>query len=333
MSPPVDGEEVWRPAASLALIRYRASILATIRRFFAGREVLEVETPILSHTTVTDPNIDSFTSLYEGPGQSGVPELYLQTSPEYAMKRLLAAGSGAIYQVCKVFRQAEWGALHNPEFTMLEWYRPGFDCYQLMTEVEALMLNLNADTICFKETKYYSYSDIFQKYLGFDPIQVKCSTLVQCAKDNHLIVEGLNLDDRDAWLDVIFSHLIQPQMTIGCLIFITDYPISQAALAQASGTDDRFAQRFELFFNGVELANGYNELTDAAILLSRFERNQAQRLQLNKVPVAIDYRLLSALNDGFPQCAGVALGVDRVIMLLAKEKNIADVIAFPINRA
>ena len=325
--------DAWRPAASLALIRYRATILKKLRRFFDERNVLEVETPILSSATVTDPNIDSFTTRYEGPGQLDIPELYLQTSPEYAMKRLLAAGSGAIFQICKVFRQAERGSLHNPEFTMLEWYRPGYDHCQLMAEIDELVRSLSTESKLFEASKYYTYSEVFQNQLGIDPIQVKSEVLIQCAKDNHLSVEGLAIDDRNAWLDLVFSHLVQPQLTMNSLVFITDYPIAQAALAKASNNDSRTAQRFELFFNGVELANGYNELTDASILKHRFESDQQQRMRINKPPIPIDFRLLHALESGFPQCAGVAVGLDRLIMVLAKEKNIGNVIAFPINRA
>jgi len=327
-----DGD-TWRPAASLALIRYRATILKNIRRFFSERDVLEVETPILSSATVTDPNIDSFTTRYEGPGQANIPELYLQTSPEYAMKRLLAAGSGAIYQICKVFRQAEWGSLHNPEFTMLEWYRPGYDHYQLMAEIESLIRGLSTDSNFFEATETLTYSKIFQRHLGLDPLRMTCVELIQCARDNHLKVEGLATDDRDAWLDLAFSHLIQPRLRPNHLVFITDYPITQAALAKASNDDDRVAQRFELFFNGVELANGYNESTDASLLKQRFECDQQHRQQLKKPAIPIDFRLLQALDNGLPPCSGVAVGLDRLIMVLIKEKNIGNVIAFPINRA
>ena len=332
MSKLADGD-TWRPVASLALIRYRATLLKKIRHYFNERDVLEVETPILSSTTVTDPNIDSFTTDYMGPGYLNIPKLYLHTSPEYAMKRMLAAGSGAIYQICKVFRQAEWGSLHNPEFTMLEWYRPDYGQYQLMAEIDELVRSLNDETFHIAETEYYTYSDVFQKYLGIDLMGIKNEDLIQCARDNHLKVEGLVVSDRDAWLDLVFSHLIQPKLTTNSLVFITDYPISQAALAQASNEDNRFAQRFELFFNGVELANGYNELTDASILMSRFKRDQQQRMQLNKAPIPIDMRLLKAIHSGFPQCSGVAMGLDRLIMVLANEKNIENIIAFPINRA
>jgi len=332
ISKSADGE-LWRPAASLASIRHRATLLKIIRQYFEERNVLEVETPILSSATVTDPNIDSFTTDYVGPGHLNIPKLYLHTSPEYAMKRLLAAGSGAIYQICKVFRQAEWGSLHNPEFTMLEWYRPGFDHYQLMTELDELVRALNAENTPLAETEYYTYSEVFQKYLTIDPMHIKNEDLIQCARDNHLSVEGLAIDDRDAWLDLVFSHIIQPQLKSNRLIFITDYPISQAALANVSSENNQFAQRFELFFNGVELANGYNELADASILMSRFESDQQQRMERNKPAIAIDMHLLNAINNGFPQCSGVAVGLDRLIMVLTHEKNIENVIAFPINRA
>ena len=332
MSKSTDGD-TWRPAATLASIRRRATLLKKIRQYFDERNVLEVETPVLTSGTVTDPNIDSFTTEYLGPGYLNIPKLYLHTSPEYAMKRLLAAGSGAIYQICKVFRQAEWGSLHNPEFTMLEWYRPGFDHYELMGELDELVRTLNAGSIPLAETEYFTYSEAFQKTLGMDLAKVKNEDLIRCTRDNHLSVEGLDVDDRDAWLDMLFSHLIQPQLKSNRLVFITDYPISQAALANVCSEDNQFAQRFELFFNGVELANGYNELADAAILMSRFESDQQKRMVLNKPPIAIDMRLLNAINNGFPQCSGVAVGLDRLIMVLANEKNIENVIAFPINRA
>ncbi|MCW8885155.1 MAG: EF-P lysine aminoacylase EpmA, partial [Motiliproteus sp.] len=240
----------WQPSAGLDQIRARAELYRTVREFFSERQVLEVETPILSAAAVADPHLDPLRSSYRGPGQQGL-QLFLQTSPEYPMKRLLAAGSGPIYQICKSFRNGESGRRHNPEFTMLEWYRPGFDDRQLMAEVEALLL-----AVCgCSSARYISYRQLFIEHLQIDPHPADAMQLQKIAQQ-HLDID-LQLDDRDGWLDLLFSHLIEPRLQQATFVF--DYPETQAALAQVCEDEAgvKVARRFELFVQGIELANGY----------------------------------------------------------------------------
>ncbi|MEH6626982.1 MAG: elongation factor P--(R)-beta-lysine ligase [Motiliproteus sp.] len=318
----------WRPSASLQLIRQRAQLYRAIRAFFAVREVMEVDTPVLSAAAVSDPYLQPMCSEFQGPGQNQGLPLFLQTSPEYAMKRLLAAGSGAIYQLAKSFRNGESGRRHNPEFCMLEWYRPGFDAQQLMVEVEALLLEVAG---CGPAVKL-SYRQAFQQYLGIDPHPATAAQLQALAVER-LDVDDMALEDRDAWLDLLFSHLIEPELQQPT--FIYDYPASQAALAQVSVDDSGalVARRFELFINGLELANGYLELVDAAEQASRFAGDQLKRQQMGLVPLPTDHHLVAALQAGMPDCAGVALGVDRLLMLISGCTHIDEVLPFPVSRA
>lgn len=307
--------------ASLDVIKKRAELLRQIRAFFYAREVLEVDTPAFSVAANTDPNIESFSAKYTGPGDADI--LYLHTSPEFAMKRLLAAGSGSIFQLCKVFRNGETGRLHNPEFTMLEWYRPGFDAHQLMREVAELI-----DVVLgVKEIKKTSYQQAFITHAGIDPLATDLSSLRECACQ-HGLENIVGMDDAqvDAWCDLLMDQVVVPGLGRG-RVFIYDYPASQAALAKISVTDPRVAERFELFIDGVEMANGFHELTDALEQRQRFEleNNQRNRAGLAKMP--IDENLLAALESGLPECAGVALGIDRLLMIAAAQQSISAVTA------
>ncbi len=324
----------WQPSATLDALKQRAALMGRLRCFFAAKGVLEVETPLLSAAGTTDPQIHSFETCYTGPGAVQGRPLYLATSPEFAMKRLLAAGSGSIYQVCKAFRQGEAGHLHNPEFTMLEWYRPGFDHFQLMDEVEALVTELAAGRLPAVHAKRTTYAELFWRHFGLEPHTASAETLARCAADFPALA-GISGLDRDGWLDLLMSHIIQPRLGQECLTFVYHYPASQAALArirQSSADTPAVAERFELFYQGVELANGFHELTDAGEQRARFERDLLQRRAQNLPPVPIDERLLTALDD-MPPCAGVALGLDRLLLMFNGLTRLSDVIAFPFVRA
>ncbi len=323
----------WQPAATLQILQRRAALLARTRDFFAARDVLEVETPVLSRAANTDPQIESFTTAFSGPGTSQGRQLYLHTSPEFPMKRLLAAGSGAIYQICKVFRQGEAGRYHNPEFTLLEWYRPGFNHHQLMDEVEQLVRLLLTRPDLGK-SEYLSYQQAFEQYAGLNPLQTDSTQLINCAEQHGLKgVTGLAEEDRDGWLNLLMSHVIQPQLGQQRLTFVFDYPASQAALARISPTNPLVAERFELFLQGVELANGFHELTDAAEQQRRFLKELQQRTHTGQPAIPMDENLLAALHHGLPDCAGVALGLDRLLMLACGASDISEVLSFPIERA
>ncbi|OMH38104.1 EF-P lysine aminoacylase EpmA [Motiliproteus sp. MSK22-1] len=317
----------WQPSASLKLIRKRAKLYRLIREFFAQRKVMEVDTPVLSAAAVSDPYLYPMRTEYQGPGTVNETPLYLQTSPEYPMKRLLAAGSGAIYQLAKAFRNGESGAMHNPEFCMLEWYRPGFNDHKLMDEVAALVQL----TIGCGRSEKLSYRELFQRYLDIDPHQATVAELKSVAEER--LELSTTMDDRDGWLNLLISHLIEPKLRQPT--FIYDYPASQAALARVE-TDSEgvaIARRFELYVGGVELANGYFELVDSTEQACRFEADQRHRQQLGIESLPTDHRLVEALEAGLPSCAGVALGVDRLLMLATGATHINEVMAFPLDRA
>jgi len=319
-----DEHSDWRPTASLEALQVRADTLASIRGFFAERGVLEVETPLLSAAAVTDVHLHSVACRLEEGDSSA---RFLQTSPEYAMKRLLAAGSGAIYQICKVFRAGERGHRHNPEFTMLEWYRPGWDHHRLMDEIDALlqaMLGVEAG-------ERISYGDAFRRHADLDP---------HAASDRELRSRVAALDvigvaelDRDDLLNLLLSHVVERRLGRGRPTFLIDYPASQAALARVRSGDPPVAERFEVFVDGLELANGFHELADPDEQRRRFEADLQERGRRGLPEIAVDERLLAALSSGLPDCAGVALGVDRLVMLRLGAGDIADVIAFPFERA
>jgi len=348
----VDKEINWRPTVSFENLRLRARVLSQIRQFFAQRDVLEVETPLMCHATVTDPFIDSFSLNSEGVNHSAEDPLYLQTSPEYAMKRLLAVGSGAIYQICKAFRRGELGAQHNPEFTILEWYRPGFDHHDLMAEVaELLSLVLGLRPSQFDK---FSYQDIFLEYLDVDPHRASCEQLQDIARRYGIDeIIGLEKVDKDTYLQLLMSDVIEPHLGLSQPAFVYDFPTSQAALARIRpgvlhdskrqianetsgmlhGAQAAVAERFEVYVQGVELANGFHELKDCDEQAERFSKDLAKRSSLKKELPPVDERFLAALQHGLPDCAGVAMGVDRLVMLAAKCDSLQDVMAFPVSLA
>lgn len=324
----------WQPAANLETLCLRARLLSSIRGFFERRGVLEVETPILSTAAVTDPNLASLTVRYTGPGAPHGRNLYLHTSPEFPMKRLLAAGSGSIYQICKVFRDGEAGRLHNPEFTMLEWYRVGFDHHALMDEVEALVTEMLHERTDLGPAERLTYRRAFREYAGIDPHEASVESLRECALGHGAeLAMGLEPDRRDAWLDLLLTHVVEPSLGDGRLTFLYDYPASQAALARVRTGDPPVAERFELYLGGVELANGFHELGDASEQQRRFQADNERRRAAGLPPVLIDERLLAALAHGLPDCAGVALGFDRLVMIAGRLRSIDEVLAFPILRA
>lgn len=323
-------QPLWQPRASLETLRLRADLMQRIRTFFSTRTVLEVETPVLSRAATVDPQIDSFSS------QGG---RWLQTSPEFAMKRLLAAGSGAIYQIARVFRIDESGRFHNPEFTMLEWYRPGFDHLRLIDECEALLAELGLRGPCARS----SYRDAFIRHAGVDPFLAARAALearcVVALGELPSMPSGndLGLDEsraRDFCLDLLMSHVVGPQLGRDGPEFLIDFPASQAALAKVCrDVDPPVAERFELFWHGIELANGFHELTDAAEQQQRFEADRARRIAGGRAAPPYDAQLIAALTHGLPACAGVAVGLDRLLMLMLGLPHIGDVLAFDDARA
>ncbi len=316
--------EHWQPAADLGILRQRAGLLSTIRRFFSDRGVLEVETPQLCSHGITDPAIEPF---IVADGAALARPRFLQTSPEYAMKRLLAAQSGPIYQIARAFRDGEAGARHNPEFSLLEWYRPGFDHHELMREVAALA----EACLGARQVEKYSYRQLFLERLAVDPFTASVAELEAVVRSH--LDPGDMAGERDLWLDLLMSHLLEPQLGAGTLCFIYDYPDSQAALAQVvSAGDVSVGQRFELYAEGMELANGYCELTDATQQRQRFERDNALRRERGQPERPLDEYLLAAMAHGLPNCSGVALGVDRLLMLMTGASSIQDVLAFDWQR-
>jgi lysyl-tRNA synthetase class 2 len=325
---------VWMPACSPEVLRLRAGLLAAIRRYFAERGVLEVETPLLCGTGVTDPNLHAFTTRFRLAGERQGRELYLQTSPEFAMKRLLAAGSGSIYQICKAFRNEESGRHHNPEFTLLEWYRVGFSLSDLMDEVNELFTALCGGTMPLPASERFTYSDIFRRHLGLDPLGAGIADFAEVAAGRGLPeAEALCGGDRAVWLDLLFSHFVQPQLGRGRVSFVYDYPASLPSLARKSLADPRVVARVEVFLAGLELGNGFHELADAEEQEARFEVDLASRRERGLPLPPKDECLLAALRAGFPDCSGVAIGVDRLLMVLSGMGSIGEVLAFPIDRA
>ena len=317
----------WRPTASLDALKSRAAMLAAARQFFAERGVLEVETPVLSAAAVSDPQIESLATRVAG---IAAP-LYLCTSPEHAMKRLLAAGSGDIYQICKVFRDAERGRWHNPEFTLLEWYRLGFDDVALMSEVEALIRALLAPHRKLQPAERLSYSAALQRHAGVDSQHAGERDLTEAAR-SHGIVCQADLD-RDAKLDLLMALVVGPRLGIERPCFICDYPASQAALARLKPGPPPVAARFELYLDGVELANGFHELRQSGEQRDRFAQDLKLRHARGQLQPPLDERLLAALAAGLPDCAGVALGVDRLAAIALAAPRLADAMAFTIDNA
>lgn len=310
------------PSASISTLKARAKLMAQIREFFSKRSIVEVETPLLSHGTITDPHIQCIPAIY------GDTPVFLQTSPEYAMKRLLAAQIGSTYQICKAFRQEELGRFHNPEFTMLEWYRVGFDHHDLMQEVDELLQHVLQTAPATR----LSYHDMFEKFVGINPHNATLAELSACTKQ-YGIELSTELTDRDAWLSLLLTHCIEPNLGQDCPVFIYDFPVSQAALAKIRHENPSVASRFEVYFKGIELANGFHELMDVAEQRKRFQEDLIYRKQYQLPIVSIDERFLAALESGLPECAGVALGVDRLMMLALGCKAISEVVSFSFTNA
>lgn len=319
--------DAWQPSADLATLQQRAAMLRQVREFFYARQVLEVDTPLLAHFGVTDPHLSNLTTHLTGSDHAWA----LQTSPEYAMKRLLAAGSGCIYQLGKAFRDDELSARHNPEFTLLEWYRVGFDAPQLMAELEQL-IQLLLDS---PRAHYLTYQQAFQQYLQLDPLAADSHSALQHALQQYPSVAELALreDHQDSLQQLAMACIIEPALDPAVPTFITHYPASQAALARLSPQDHRVAERFELFYGGLELANGYHELTDATEQRRRFATDQQLRRQLQRSEAGVDPRLVAALAHGLPDCAGVAVGFDRLLMLRCGKAHISQILPFAIDRA
>ena len=317
----------WQPSADIKNLLKRAKIIAEIRQFFTERGLLEVETPVLSEFGITDLHLSTFSTEFLAPFGEQSKTLWLSTSPEYHMKRLLAAGSGPIFQISKVFRNEEAGNRHNPEFTMLEWYRPHFSMHRLINEVDDLLQQI----LDCPPAESLSYQFVFQEYVGLDPLSAERSELIEAARKHNFMAE--DNEDRDTLLQFLFSEVVEPQIGKDRPVAIYHFPSTQAALAQVSPEDQRVAERFEFYYKGLELANGFHELTDAREQRHRFELDNQQRTK-HGLPVRdIDERFLAALEAGLPNSSGVALGVDRLIMVALGCEKINEVISFAVDNA
>ena len=332
----------WQPTAAVSALRHRALMLARLRQFFAARGVLEVETPVLSAAAVSDPQIESLSTRIAGVAHP----FYLSTSPEFPMKRLLAAGSGDIYQVCKVFRDAERGRWHNPEFTMAEWYRLGLDEAALMTEVEGLVAELLAPYRRLEPAERLTYAQALRRHAGVDAHADSEATLERAAAVHGVVLQpggdpaacgtpggAAAAIDRDAKLDLLMGLIVGPKLGIERPCFICDYPASQASLARLKPGSPAVAARFELYIDGIELANGFHELANPDDQRTRFTRDLATRRARGQVQPPVDERLLAALRAGIPDCAGVALGFDRVVAIALGAAGLAEAMAFSIDNA
>lgn len=312
----------WRPSAPIATLEARAIMLRAAREYFAATRALEVETPTLSAAAATDVHLASVSAAANG------LQRFLHTSPEYAMKRLLAAGCGDIWQICRVYRDGERGGQHNPEFTMIEWYRLGMDHHALMTDVERLIGALLPRG--FDRSERMTYREAMQLHAGVDALRDPTPVLMERLRSAQVDAPPDLLNDRDACLDLIMAVLVGPRLGRGRLCFIYDYPASQAALARVRG---EVASRFEAYLDGMELANGFHELGEAREQRARFERDLAERARRGLPATPIDERFLAALEHGLPDCSGVALGFDRLVMCAVGAKRIDEVLAFPFERA
>lgn len=322
----------WQPTMSWQDAILRAQFIHKIRSFFMSKGIIEVETPVLSAGTVTDVHLDAFETRSNAlpTDPSGIKcQYHLQTSPEFLMKRLLAAGYESIFQISKAFRDEEQSKHHNPEFTMIEWYRLGFTQFDLMKEMEQLFEAVLDISSCDR----ISYQEVFLECLGLDPLATSKAKLVEVIKAADKYEEWLNNEDFDVLLQFIFSELIEVNIGQTAPCFVYDFPINQASLAKASKRDPRVAERFECYFKGLELANGFSELTSEQIQRERFNQDNIARKQRSKPTKDLDERFLSALETGLPECAGVALGLDRLLMVSLSKNSIQEVITFPFDRA
>ena len=316
----------YQPTCDIKAIQARGTMYAQIRQFFVERGVMEVETPVLSQAGVTDVHLASVQALRHIGGRQQTH--YLQTSPEFAMKRLLASGSGPIYQICKVFRDDEHGRKHNSEFTMLEWYRPNLSLKNLMFEVSDLLNVTLGHRFGGIRPTILSYKHAFMDRLDLNPLSATLKQLKDAA--NRV---GLNLDlgnDRLGYMDLLFSHMVEPSLGFDTPVFLTDFPPEMASLAKTKVDEDGelVAARFELYIEGLELANAYDELIDADVLRSRFEADNAEREKLGLHVMPVDEYLLAALPH-MPECSGIALGIDRLLMVATEKMRLENVITFP----
>lgn len=316
----------WMPTASLETLRLRARMLERVRAHFAATGALEVETPVLVLAPVTDVHLESLAVHRADGTRAG----FLHTSPEYAMKRLLSAGAPDIYQVCRVFREGERGRRHNPEFTMVEWYRLGIDHHALMDDVERLLRALLEPARSVGATRRITYGEAFQEALALDPLAASPTQIAATLTARGLDVPASIRDDRDALLDLGMSLLVAPEFPADRVTFVHDFPATQAALARIRGP---VASRFEAFWGGLELCNGFHELGDAAEQSRRFEADRAERRRRGQPDRDPDHRFLAGLAAGLPPCAGVALGFDRVVMIATGASSVDEVVAFPAERA
>jgi lysyl-tRNA synthetase class 2 len=315
----------WRPTASLQNLAKRAELLKQARSFFSERDVLEVETPLACAHTVTEPNIESFSFAADD------AQRYLQTSPEYAMKRLLAHGAPDIFQICKSFRVAEKGAMHNPEFTMIEWYRREYSLKQMMQETVDLILSLLSKGNDLINVEYINYYKLAEDALGISLNTLSENEIKHLAMANGLILQS-DISAQQC-IDFLFSHKVEPAMCKQSISVVFHYPAAQAALSKLNDDDNSVSERFEVFYQGIELANGYVELLDPEQQLNRFANDQQIRKQRGSIGVEIDLRLIDAQRHGLPQCAGVAVGFDRVMMLAVAASSLSEVISFDWNNA
>ncbi|UCC13692.1 MAG: EF-P lysine aminoacylase GenX [Gammaproteobacteria bacterium] len=324
----MDGADpAWRPSASVELIRLRSAVLGRLRAWFGDRGILEVDTPVLSRAGASDPHLENISA------ELGGRAYFLHTSPESAMKRLLAGGSGDIFQVCHVFRAGEQGRKHNPEFTMLEWYRLGQRLEDMMADVESLTSDLCSISKPLPSFRKTSYRDLMRGITGVDPFTAAVPELIN-ALDSHGVVSPTgHPPERDELLDLLLATVVEPALDPEQPVFVYHFPASQAALARVLPGDPPLAERFELFFGGMEIANGFYELTDADEQGRRFDHELKRRAADNRHVPPRDDALLAALRAGLPDCSGVALGLDRLLMYLAGINDIRDVLTFDFSRA
>ena len=320
----------WRPSGAFEALRLRARLYAELRAFFGQRGVLEVETPVMSAAGNTEPNIASFSLEFHGRTDGAPRTRWLRTSPEFALKRLIAAGFGDCYELGRVFRDGEAGGRHNPEFTMLEWYRVGWDHRRLAREVADLAGEALALVGRRAELVETDFRTLYRERLGVDVVADDVEVLRAALGDVAIDPEGLTRDD---WLDLLMTHRLQPSFEPDRLLVVHDFPASQCALARVRAGDPPVAERFELYLGPLEIANGYHELADAAEQGARFERDGRVRDARCTPGPPVDRFLLDALAHGLPDCAGVAVGVDRLLMALLDTPRIADVLAFDFARA
>lgn len=316
--------EDWRPVAGVETARTRADMLRRAQHFFDARNIMLVDTPALGTAAVSEPNIESISAIVDSGNRR---HFFLHTSPEFPMKRLLAAGFPDIAQICKVFRDGESGRRHQPEFTMAEWYRRDFDLRAMMTDTEQFLLELMPEAST-EAPRRLSYRDCFLTHTGLDPLVASTDELKQSEWADDTLRRALG-DDRNAWLDLLMVSAVTPNFDPECLTTIHHFPASQAALAQLDPAQQDSAERFETYLGDLELANGYVELTDAAELEARFAHDQSARDRRGQTIRPLDTQFIAAMQAGLPACAGVAVGLDRVLMLIMREADIKSVQHFP----